>query len=220
VAGGCLLRAGGILMNSKNNRVNHDFQIAYFLAGSCHTPDGAYALLCDLREDRRNALAHSESTLLRQQAKRIRAERLMLSSDEVDRLEGEADIAELDAHAETQRLCIVAGQAELEFIEKCMGRLEPLRKFKHLPDPVAHEAAQHDEWKLELLHRAENQMLTTGTIDPEHFNTMRMHPAFKSELLPAVDAMGRLLMEQGGREALLERVSTKSFELPLLELAS
>ena len=51
-----------------------------------------------------------------------------------------------------------------------------------MPDAEAHEAAQFDEWRLELLHRAENEMLTTGTVNPELMNTMRMHPSFATEL--------------------------------------
>ena len=39
-------------MISKNHRQNHDFQILYFLIGSCHTPDAAYALCQELREER------------------------------------------------------------------------------------------------------------------------------------------------------------------------
>ena len=39
-------------MNAKNHKQNTNFQIVYFLVGSCHTPDGAYALLCELREER------------------------------------------------------------------------------------------------------------------------------------------------------------------------
>jgi hypothetical protein len=32
-------------MNAKPHRTNSDFQLRYFLARSCHTPDGARALM-------------------------------------------------------------------------------------------------------------------------------------------------------------------------------
>lgn len=203
-------------MNAKNNRVNHDFQIAYFLAGSCHTPDGAYALLCDLRDDRDLALKSIEAVGMRSEAKRIRAERLIASNDEADRLDGQADIAEMQAYSEMTTKNIAAAQAELEFIDKCIEKVQPLRKFAHLPDPEAHESAQVDEWKLELIHRAENHMLTTGTIPPEELKTMRMHPAFEKEIAPALASIGSLSETKDGRAHLLGIMHKKEFDLPLL----
>lgn len=190
-------------MNSKNNRVNHDFQIRHFLAGSCHTADGAYALLCDLREDRQLALDSSEAHRLRSLAKRRRAERRLASDDEAERLDGAADIAELDAFAAVTERNLAAARAELAYIDGCMRELEPLRRFKSLPLPQAHEAAQHDEWRFELIHRAENQLLTTGSINPDHFATMRMHPAFEAQILPEIENMLALLAAPGGRARLL-----------------
>jgi len=86
-------------MHYSTNRVNHDFQIAYFVAGSCHTPDAAFAILCDLKEDRNNSIKVFAASKLREQAKRIKAQRLIASSDECDQLEGQADIVEADAMA-------------------------------------------------------------------------------------------------------------------------
>ncbi len=151
-------------MHSSNNRRNHDFQIAYFLAGSCHTPDGAYSLLCDLKEERVLALNNVKSSALKERAKRIRAERKMQSEDEADRLEGEADLAEIEAFVEVTAKNIAAAEAELATIEKCISLIQPLRKYAHLSDAEAHEAAQPEEWKLELISRAENCLLTTGGI--------------------------------------------------------
>lgn len=173
-------------MNAKNGRVNHDFQLAYFLAGSCHTPDGAYALLCDLRQDRRDALALVKSSRLREQAKRIRSERGLDSTDPATRLEAEADIAEMDAHAETLALNIAAAEAELATINALIERLQPHRVFAHLPDAQAHEAAQADEWRLELMRRAENYLLTNQPIPADQFNAMRMHPSFDADIAPHI----------------------------------
>lgn len=190
-------------MHAKNNRQNKDFQIAYFLAGSCHTPDGAYSLLCDLREDRRNALANAEVVRLREQARRAAAVIASRSADEYERLNGEADLLELDSMAATAKACYDAAVAELATIEKCIERLQPLRKFAHLPDPEAHEAAQHDEWKFELIHRAENSLLSCGVIPVDQWATLRMHPAFATEILPAIEKSRTALMHPDSARALL-----------------
>lgn len=173
-------------MNAVNNRRNHNFQIAYFLAGSCHTADGAYALLCDLREERRDALANVKASTLRARAKDERARKNLDHTDHAVRLEAEADLAELDAGLATSERCVAAANAELDFIERCIEKVEPLRKFRDLPEVMAHEAAQREEWLLELVRRAENFVLLTGTIPPDHFETMRQHPDFRTSILPRV----------------------------------
>jgi hypothetical protein len=207
-------------MHYKTNRQNHDFQIAYFIAGSCQTPDAAYAILCDLREDRSNAIKSFNAHSKRDQAKMIRAERKLLDEDEAVRLEGEADIEEMKAMLETTQKNYDAALAELAFIDKCMDRLQPLRKYSHLTDAEAHEAAQHEEWKLQLVHTAENHILNTGMIPPDHFATMRMHPAFVTEILPALEKTKMLLNssgktpEDGAR--LVAHLDAKKFDLPKL----
>jgi hypothetical protein len=210
-------------MHYKTNRLNHDFQIAYFIAGSCQTPDAAYSILCDLREDRSNALKSFEAYNLRDQAKIKRAELKILSGDEADRLEGQADIVELKALAETTQKNYDAALDEVAFIEACMEKLQPLRKFAHLPDAQAHEAAQHQEWKLQLIHTAENHMLSGHAIPADHFSTMRMHPAFATEILPAIDKLSNVLTEarttnNGGLIAayLKKQKEESEFNLPKL----
>ncbi len=174
-------------MHSKTNRTNHDFQIVHFLVGACHTADGAYALLCDLHEDRDNALKSFEASHLREKAKILRANKVLNNStDEAEKLEARADIVEIEALSATVARNLAAAKAELTTIETCMARIEHLRRFKHLPAAQAHEAAQADEWKFELINRAENHILTTGRIPTDHFATMRMHPAFESDIYPAV----------------------------------
>jgi len=189
-------------MNAKNGRVNHDFQLAYFLAGSCHTPDGAYALLCDLRQDRKDALALVKSSSLREQAKRIRAERGLDATDSATRLEAEADLAEMDAHAETLALNIAAAEAELATINALIERIQPHRVFAHLPDAQAHEAAQADEWRLELMRRAENYLLTQQPIPADQFNAMRMHPSFDADIAPHIDRVTYAIKSNGEWTAL------------------
>lgn len=201
-------------MNSKNNRVNHDFQIVHFLAGSCHTADGAYALLCDLRDDRADALALHEAVKLRQDAKLLRARRQAeQAADEADRMDAQADLAEATAAAGTLAKNLAGAAAELATLERCLAQLQPLRRFAHLSDAQAHEAAQLDEWRLELLHRAENHLLTQGTLAPDLLATMRMHPQFAGELLPQLEQLGELLAGDSGRQALLHRIAQRQ---PLL----
>ena len=208
-------------MHYQTNRVNHDFQIKYFVAGSCHTPDAAYAILCDLKEDRSNSIKVFAASKLREQAKLIRAQRLVDSTDEADKLEGQADIVEIEAMTETVEKNLNAAIAELKTIQSYLDALEPLRLYSHLSLPEAHEAAQREEWKLELMHRAENSLLTTGSISPDQFVTMRMHPDFKDAILPRIERVQKLqhAMASGNTEAaaeVLNITTTRAFELPLL----
>ncbi len=173
-------------MHYKTNRQNHDFQILHFIVGSCHTPDGAYGILCDLEEDRSNAIKMHRSSMLREKAKRLAAQRKIDSKDEIEQLEGEADLAEIEAMAETTQRCYDAAQDELAFIQKLKDRLEPHRQFAHLPIREAHQAAQPEEWKFELMKRAENYLLSGSGIPADHFGTMRMHPAWESTIQPHV----------------------------------
>jgi len=184
-------------MHSKNNRMNHDFQIVYFLIGDCHTADGAYALLCDLKENREDALKMVRANELRTKAKRLRAEAILgeqvVGSPEVE--EARADLAEIDAAQATLQRNIAAAEAELATIEKCIAILQPMRRFAHLPDAQAHEACQREEWKLELISRAENHLITSGTIPAEQFKTMRMHPDFQTQIIPAITHVKALLLQ-------------------------
>jgi hypothetical protein len=203
-------------MHAKNNRQNKDFQIAYFLAGSCHTYDGAYSLLKDLQEDREMALAQLESADLRTQAQKLKAQRLINSSDEVDVLEGKAILADIKNNKKFTKRNTVAAKKELEFINKCIEKIQPLRKFSNLTDPEAHEAAQFDEWKLELIHRAENYLLTSGHIPSDHFTTMRQHPAFKTEILPAIEEISSILKNEKSLPGTLDKLDSQRLDLPKL----
>jgi hypothetical protein len=192
-------------MHYKANRQNHDFQIVNFIVGSCHTADGAFGILHDLRQDRDAAIKTYMANKLRQQAKIIRAKRMLDSDDEAVRLEGKADIEDIQATAEMSEANYLAALAELKTINRCIEIIQPMRKFAHLPDPEAHEAAQYDEWKLELIHRAENCLLTTGSVPTDQFQTMRMHPAFKSEILPEIEQIKLLLTRPDGPLKILNK---------------
>jgi hypothetical protein len=53
----------------------------------------------------------------------------------------------------------------------------------------ANEATQRGEWLGELKERAENFLLTMGTIPHDHFHTMRCHPDFEQEIVPHIQAI-------------------------------
>lgn len=184
-------------MLSKNNRLNSNFQIAYFLAGSCYTADGAYSLLCDLKEGREQALnaAHAGEFKIEAKIKKCNAIINDPNSKEWDVLEAKSELLEIEYNNEIQNKNIIAAEKEIEFINKCIEKLQPLRKYANLPEDEAHQAMQQEEWKLELINRAENYMLTTGSIPPDHFSTMRQHPEFKTYIAPQIAQM-RTAMEQ------------------------
>lgn len=148
------------------------------------------------------ALGSVKSSKLRESAKVIQARRKMKSEDEVERLEGEADLVEIEANRELAEINLAAAKAELSFIEQCIERVQPHRKFAHLPDPEAHEACQREEWRLELEYRAVNFLVTAGTIPSDHFATMRQHPDFEVSILPTIHRT-RALMSEGKGDALL-----------------
>lgn len=203
-------------MHSKNNRVNHDFQIAYFLAGSCHTPDGAYALLCDLKEEREMALASVKSSLLRTNAKLLKSKYLLENGSEWEKIEAQADIVEIQENEKFTERNIKAAEKELEFINKCIEKIQPHRKYSHLSDPEANEAMQQEEWKLELMNRAENFLLTTGNIPPDQFSTMRQHPNFNDSILPFIQNVQHLMLESRDTKIVLEHINKNKINIPLL----
>jgi hypothetical protein len=203
-------------MSSKNNRLNHDFQIAYFLAGSCHTPDAAYSLLKDLQEEREMALAQIEGSELRAKAKILRAEKMIQSDDPATVLEGQAELADMKNNEHFLRKNIEAAKRELNFIQKCIDRLYPYRKYSHLPDEEAHEAIQMEEWKLELINRAENNLLASGQISSDLLQTMRQHPQFQSDILPAIENIKLVMTTNDNFLNIVEKLGNNKLDIPKL----
>lgn len=177
-------------MHAKTGRLNSNFQIAHFLVGSCHTADGAYALLCDLRDERQQAIAAYHVGIKRNTAREMLARRW--SFWESTRAERQADLEELlGARAQSQVLYQIALD-ELAFIELCVSKLQPYRQYGHLSDQLAHQAAQEEEWAQELIRRGENSLLAIGAIPTDQLSAMRLHPQFASKILPALDNVRRL----------------------------
>ena len=200
-------------MNAKNHRQNHNFQIAYFLAGACHTPDGAYSVLCDLKEEREMAIENYRVNQLKERVRQSKAENLLESNHEIDRLEGQAELLEIENNRERGKVLYEAALDELSFINQCIDKIQPLRRFKDLPDPEAHEAAQAVEWKLELVRRAENYMLTAGTISADHFAVMRLHPAFQTDIMPRIKEIQLLMESPEGIKKLEASIVGSDFKL-------
>lgn len=173
-------------MQAKNGRLNSDFQIIHFLIGSCHTADAAYALLCDLRDERQLALNANKVKGIRLEAVILTAQAQIDSDNTLDQIEGRAVLTEIELEKDLHDRNVKAAECELTFIDECIARLQPYRKYNHLPDAEAHQACHQEEWLHELIFRAQNYLLTTGSIHVDHFSTMRMHPEFKSAILPAI----------------------------------
>lgn len=196
-------------MNSKPHRNNCDFQLKHFMAGSCHTPDGAWALLYDQKIDIAVKIEHTKAQGLRRKAKMMAAEAVLAdeNSTEVQRLNAEADLLECNSVIEGWSKNLEAAEHEYAYICKLMDELEPLRKYKHLPMLEANEAMQREEWLGELKTRAENFLLTAGTIPHDHLNTMRCHPDFENEIVPHIQELtDRVIHHKGDRISMLTRM--------------
>lgn len=202
-------------MISKPHRTNSDFQLRNFFVGSCHTPDGAYALMYSERIALEDKLRHAEAQRLRRQAKIAAANEVLddSSSPRSAVLNAKADIAEANADIGTWEMNLKAAQAELATINTLMAELEPYRKFSHLPLLEANEASQQEEWLHELVYRAQNFLLTQGAIPHDHFARMREHPQFKTHLLPRVREAQAMIQSGKVDVLLLQKPAT-----PLLEL--
>lgn len=182
-------------MHSKNYKRNTNFQILNFLVGSCHTPDGAYSLLCDLKVERESALAHYEVSKLKNKAKRLKLEEeLRTAKMEWEKLDLEAELQELENGEKTSLAMLPATLDEFNYINHLIEKVQTVRKYKHLSEVEANEATQRDEWKLELMWRAENHMLSTKHIPADEIAHMRMHPDFRSDILPHIHKLERMMM--------------------------
>jgi hypothetical protein len=204
-------------MNASNNRANHDFQILHFLVGSCFTSDGAYALLKDLEEEKLYSVSTLRNRDLMLKKNYIKIQKLLNSEDELDRIDGEILKNETENTKEMEDRCANAAIKELEFIQLCIERIQPHRKYAHLPDAEAHEATQRDEWKFEFIHRAENCLLTTGAIATDQFGAMRQHPDFATEILPAIENTKQLMLQNVPAEEILKLRSDTPTQLLLCQ---
>ena len=120
------------------------------------------------------------------------------TSTEIQRLNAEADLLECNSVNEGWALNHQAALDEYAYICSLMDELEPNRKYRDLPFLEANEAMQREEWLGELKTRAENFLLTAGTIPHDHLNTMRCHPDFEQEIVPHIEAITAKVINSGG----------------------
>lgn len=184
---------------------NSNFQIAYFIAGKCHTADEAYRQLMQLREERDVAIKTAAASVKRAQAKQLRAQAILddAHSDAAAQLEAAADLDEIEATRQQGQDCYDQALRERTFIDTLIERVKPLRQYASLPDHEAHQAAQLEEWHHELLFRAQNYLTAHGHIPADQLATMRLHPAFETSLLPAIQDGVKAL--QSGSSPMLTR---------------
>lgn len=152
---------------------------------------GAWSILYGQKIDIESKLANQDVQRLRREAK-IAESKAVLSnafSTEADKLNAEADIMECNSNVAIWLLNWDAARVELNTINTLMAELEPMRKYSHLPVLESTEACQQEEWKLELMARAENHMLSCGTIPAEELRFMRNHPEFLTEIAPHIERL-------------------------------
>jgi len=192
-------------MDSKPHRFNSDFGLKYFLAGSCYTPDGAWSLLYNQLVDMEQKLESAKAQDLRHQAKVLELNEI-INSDTAkpwEKMTAEADLIDAEAVKKLWLINLEGAKKEYNTIKSLMAELEPFRKYAHLPLLEATEASQREEWLGELKMRAENYLITMGSIPHDHFSTMRMHPDFETELVPHIAQMTeKLSLAVGTKESL------------------
>lgn len=199
----------------KRNKTNNNFQLAYFIVGSCFTADAAYFALLNQRDDRVMALNNSRVSALKTQAKLLDIERRLKSTDPVVVLEAQADKLEIELNQPLNQQLIQACEEEIAFINLCIERVLPLRKYSNMPDNEAAEACQREEFAKEFMFRIENFIMTQGVVPANEISSMRQHPDFDNLLLPHIKHVSLTLSQPDGVERLLPG-ATKTFDLPAL----
>lgn len=187
-----------------------DFQIRHFIAGKAHTPDEAYRLVKQELENRRLALGDANATKLRTEALWKRAQRVASESGEgsPERLEAEATKLEILNHQDQNEACLEACSHEIEILSGLLAELLPRCKYAgHMPDSQAFQAAQEEEWCLELIHRARVMLSSSGFIPWDQLETMALHPAWATKIQPRIHAIRSQLGLGESPENLLGRVS-------------
>lgn len=137
---------------------NSNFQYIHFIFGACHTAIEAHRKCAEAIEERNLAVISVDNA------------KKSSTAEETP-----------DPYAE---LRIDQARAELQFLIDCLTKLETIIGFK--PTVEDYQNNQELEWQLELEFRAENHLLCTGMIPPDHFASMRYHPNFP-EIMAHVD---------------------------------
>ena len=194
-------------MNNHPHRNNSDFQLRHFIAGGCHTADGAWNVLYEQMLDVQIKLEHTKAQVLRREARRLDLEQSLKSSELTpsDMLRVKADIMDWQSAEGLNELAIAGAERELATIKSLMAELEPHRKYGHLPLLEATEAAQRDEWREEFKSRIETYLISQGTIPEDQLRAMRNHPDFMTDLVTHIRRVSAMLESSADRLSLLNR---------------
>ena len=196
-------------MSSQPHRNNSDFQLRYFIAGGCHTADGAWNILYEQMLDIKVKICHTKAQMIRRQARKLDIDAMLEGVDlsPAAKLRAEADLLEWQSGDGLQELALAGAEKELQTIKTIMAELEPHRKYGHLPLLEATEAAQHEEWREEFKMRVENFLITQGTIPEDHLRAMRSHPDFETHVLPHIKEVSTRLENAKEKMNLLTNTS-------------
>lgn len=163
---------------------NSNFQIEYFILSDAYSAWEKYRVLEELRLDRKTALKTVKAAHFRQQAKIAAVKEAKKGRA---KYECEADLAEMEASLEIVERDIVFAQQEYDFIIQYINALRPELESTRIvgfTDEDMFQTVQQNEWLERLKSRAKNEMICTGTLNPETLRVMMSHPQYKDELLP------------------------------------
>ena len=128
---------------------NSSFQVLSFIIGKCHTSDEMHRKLLELREERDLAIKNAEASQLKDKAKRMRnkieQDVAKETNDEPRLLEAQAELMEMDAFVAQGKSCFEEALRERDYIDTLLAKVEPHRKYAHLPLHEANQACQM-EW--------------------------------------------------------------------------
>jgi hypothetical protein len=198
---------------------NSLFHVLTVMVGTRNTPDEAYRVLYFELEDRKRAYDGAMASRKRNLAKKGRLEARMslgLNSDgsamdQFDRLELEADLDELNSGTQTMENAVSGCEFEMKFITDLMEKLlEQCEYVGKMDITEAFTRCHRKEWALEHRKRAENFLLTQGSIPTDYFEVMRVHPDFDEHIAPLIeDTRMALVQNRTGLHAI--NVQTPTF---------
>jgi len=174
-------------------------------------------MVCQQLEEREQAV---ETTIIAEdefKLRRLKAEKLLKSEDEIEQYEGEIEMKKIDNDFKWFKLNAQEAVRELAFLKDCARKLEPFRKYRDQPDHIAHQMIQQEEWREELILRSKEYLVSSGQIPQDHLRTISLHPEFKDKILPEMNELANALKD--GKDPIgLMLDSTPKFKTTLLAL--
>jgi len=173
-------------------RLNSNFQIKHFIAGSRHTPDGKYVELMQMKEALEHRLTHNKAAGMRHIARLQEIENHLSDLDQSKRDQLKKQLLEADKveHEGDQRQWLLASEAlksEYEYVCRLIQEILPSCQYaQSMPFLEVCEKIQEEEWALELKTRAEEFIASQGLIPHDHLRAMRQHPRYKELIFPRI----------------------------------